>query len=198
MSVAQQQAPAAAGVSNGGTRRFTVDEYYLMAEVGIIKPGERVELLDGEIVPMSPIGPMHAEVVERLRDLLSEQLKGKANVRSQNPVRTSKRSEPQPDVSVVKPRSGGYTKAHPTSADVLLLIEVSDTTLAKDRDVKLPLYAAAGIPEVWIVDLASQQIEQHYGPGGNQYRSKQTWGRGQGVPAQTIAGLVVAVDEVLG
>ena len=129
MTVAQQPAPTATDAAEGGPRRFTVDEYYLMAEVGIIKPGERVELLEGKIIQMSPIGPMHAAAV---------------------------------------------------------------------KDVKLPLYAAAGIPEVWIVDLASQQIEQHYGPGGNQYRSKQTWSRGQDVPAQTIAGLVVAVDAVLG
>lgn len=198
MSIAQQHAVSTTTVPTLVMRRFTVDEYYRMVEVGIIKADERVELLDGEIVKMSPIGPLHAAVVERLRELLSEKLRGQARVRSQNPVRLSNLSEPEPDIAVVQLRADYYASAHPTPAEILLLIEVSDTTLAKDKHVKLPLYAADSVPEVWIVDLDRQQIEQHYSPGGGQYRSKQTWARGQQISANAVEGLVVAIDEVLG
>jgi Uma2 family endonuclease len=180
------------------TRRFTVDEYYRMGEVGILHPEERVELLDGEIVAMSPIGPLHAAVAARLQDLLSQSLRGLYQVRSQSPIRLSQRSEPEPDMAVVQARADYYATAHPTPADVLLLIEVADTSLALDRGAKLALYAAAGIAELWIVDLAGQQIEQHYDPAGNQYRSKQTYGRGQTISAHAASGLVLAVDALLG
>jgi Uma2 family endonuclease len=180
------------------TRRFTVDEYYRMGEVGIIHPEERVELLDGEIVAMSPIGPLHNAVVLRLNAILNQTLAGRYLVSIQSPIRLSQRSEPQPDVAVVQARADYYATAHPSSADVLLLIEVADTTLAFDRGAKLALYAAAGIAEFWIVDLAGQQIEQHYDPSGNQYRSKQTYGRGQAISAQAVPALALAVDALLG
>ena len=199
MTSTTQHAPTAAAPHPLiAPRRFTVDEYYRLGEAGILGPEDRVELIDGEIVKKSPIGPLHAAVVERLRDLLSERLRGQATIRSQNPIRLSNASEPEPDMAVVQLRADAYASAHPTPADVLLLIEASDSTLAYDRDVKLPRYAAAGIPELWIVDLEHQQVEQHYGPAGDQYRTKQTWAHGQAIPCQSIAGLTLQIDELLG
>ena len=199
MTSTVQPAPAASALCPPvAPRRFTVDEYYRMAEAGILGPEDRVELIDGEIVKMSPIGPLHAAVVRRLNAVLSKSLAGRFIVSIQSPIRLSNASEPEPDVAVVQLRADSYASAHPTPTDVLLLIEVSDSTLAYDRDVKLPRYAAAGIPEVWIVDLERQQIEQHYGPAGNQYRTKQTWAHGQALPSQSIAGLTLQIDELLG
>ena len=197
-SIAQHPPVAAAPRPLIAHRRFTVDEYYRMGEAGILGPEDRVELIDGEIVKMSPIGPLHAAVVERFRDLLSERLRGQATIRSQNPIRLSNLTEPEPDVAVVQLQADSYASAHPTPADVLLLIEVSDSTLAYDRDVKLPRYAAAGIPELWIVDLERQQVEQHHGPAGDQYRTKQTWAHGQAIPCHSIASLTLQIDDILG
>ncbi|MEI8165042.1 MAG: Uma2 family endonuclease [Chloroflexales bacterium] len=142
-------------------RRFTVDDYYRMGEAGIIKVEDCVELLDGEIIQMSPIGPLHAAIVARLHDLLSQNVRGLHFVRSQSPIHLSDHSEPQPDIAVLRHRDDYYASAHPGPADILLLIEVSDATLAYDRNVKLPHYAEAGIPEVWIVDVGAQVIEQY-------------------------------------
>jgi Uma2 family endonuclease len=132
---------------------FTVDDYYRMAEAGILKSTDRVELIRGEIIEMSPIGRRHAASVDRATELFVTRLHGRAIVRVQNPNRLDQYSEPQPDISLLKPRTDYYESGHPEPADIYLVIEVSDTPLAFDRDVKLPMYAIAGIREVWIVDL---------------------------------------------
>jgi Uma2 family endonuclease len=178
-------------------RRFTVGEYHRLAEAGILREDDRVELLEGEIFEMSPISSRHASCVTRLNHLLQDRAKGRAIVNVQNPIRLSDYSEPQPDVALLVPRTDFYRDALPTPRDVLLVIEVCETSGEFDRHVKLPLYAKAGIPEVWIVDLSREQIEVHRDPKAEGYQQSQIVGRGQTLTAQLLA-LELTVAEILG
>ena len=154
------------------TRRlFTVEEYCTMADAGILSEDERVELLDGEIVVMPPIGEPHEDSTDRLNGDLSYVLRGRARVRVQNSVRLDDYGLPDPDIAVVRLRDD-YHRDRPTAADVLLLVEVADTSLEFDREVKLARYAAAGIPEVWIANLRARQVEAHSDPVDGSYRSR--------------------------
>jgi Uma2 family endonuclease len=144
--------------------RLTVDDYHRMGEAGILKPDARVELIEGEIIDMAPIGSRHAYVIAALTKRLMSAVGIHAEIRCQLPVRLDNHSEPEPDLAVVKPRGRHYESAHPTPSDVLLLIEISDSTLAFDRSVKLPLYAKHGVQEVWLVDLSANQIHAHRDP----------------------------------
>ena len=137
-------------------RLFTVHEYYRMAEAGIFGEDDRVELLSGEIVEMTPIGSRHAAAVSRLIHVFTARLSGTAILRVQDPLRLDNYSEPQPDLAIVRLRQDFYRDAHPDAADVLLLIEVADTSGDIDRTVKIPLYARSGVAEVWVVDLQDQ------------------------------------------
>jgi Uma2 family endonuclease len=150
-------------------RRFDVDAYYRMAEVGILSPKDRVELIDGEIIEMAPIGAPHGGKVDRLTSLVARIVaEGQAIARVQGPLRLDHRNEPQPDLMLLRPRADFYESGHPTAADVLLLVEVADSSLAWDRGPKLALYARHGVPEVWIVDLRGRTVDvcRQPGPGG--------------------------------
>jgi Uma2 family endonuclease len=149
--------------------RLTVDEYYRMAETGVLAPDARVELIDGEIVDMAPIGSRHGSAVKRLNHLLMEAVGSAAIVAVQDPVRLGNRSEPQPDLMLLAPRADFYEAAHPVAADVLLLVEVSDSTARYDRIIKLALYARHGIREVWIVDLDNRLMRVCRNPVGDAY-----------------------------
>ena len=149
-------------------RRFTLAEYYRMAEVGILGEDDRVELIKGEIVEMSPIGSRHFAFVLNLGQLLTLRLVGRAFASVQGPVVLTDDTEPQPDLAVLRRRSYKERKAH--ADDVLLLIEVADISLAYDRTTKLHLYAQAGIPEYWIVDCTNETIEVYRNPGPHGYR----------------------------
>lgn len=177
---------------------FTVENYHRLAELGILGEDDRVELLDGQIVEMTPIGPDHAGCVDDLTHLLSRVAGASAIVRVQNPVILGQRWEPQPDLTLLRPRRGGYRTAHPGPADILLVIEVADASLQSDRDVKLPLYAAAGIPEAWLVDLAHDIIEVHRQPGPEGYREVRTLRRGETLDALLVPTGAISVDQVLG
>jgi Uma2 family endonuclease len=179
-------------------RRFTVEEYERMGAAGILGEDERVELLDGEIVEMSPIGPRHAGGVNRLNRLLTGALRDRAVVTVQNPVRLALRSEPQPDLVVARPRRDFYELGHPTPDDVLLLVEVAETSAAFDRRVKTPLYARAGIQEVWLVDVASEQVVVHRAPAGHGYADVRTLGRGDRLTPLAFPDLDLSVADVLG
>jgi Uma2 family endonuclease len=179
-------------------RCFTVAQYERMGEVGILTEADRVELIEGEIVEMSPIGKRHAACVNRLTKLLVQAVGSSGIVSVQNPVRLDDYSEPQPDVAVLKPRADFYEQALPTPADVLLIIEVCDTTLEYDRQIKLPLYARAGIPEVWLVNLTDEQIETYARPLGAAYQLAERSQRGAEAQADTIAGLHLSAADVLG
>jgi Uma2 family endonuclease len=150
-------------------RRFTVNEYYRMAEVGILSPDERVELIEGEIVDMAPIGSRHAACVDRLNRDFVPALGDRAIVRVQGPLRLHDYSEPEPDLVILRPRDDFYAEETPGPADALLVIEVADTSERYDRQVKVPLYAQAGIPEVWLVDLTAGNITVYRGPGPDGY-----------------------------
>lgn len=148
---------------------YSVEDYYRMAEAGILRPGDRVELIEGEIIDMVPIGTRHAAAVTRIGNVLMHAVGSRAIVRIQNPVRLDRYSEPQPDVAVVRPRDDYYAAGHPGPADVLLIVEVADSTLRFDRDRKLPLYARHGIPEVWLVDIENAQFTIHVEPQAEGY-----------------------------
>lgn len=148
--------------------RLTVHDYYRMAEVGVLSPDDRTELIEGEIIDMPPIGHRHAEVVRLLTKRLLRSIGDAAEVSAQLPVRLSLRSEPQPDFAVLRPKPGGYRDAHPIPADVLLLIEVS-STLRYDLGKRASLYAAYGVPDYWVVDLQRSRVWLHRLPSGERY-----------------------------
>ncbi len=147
--------------------RFTVDDYYKMAETGILAYKQRVELIEGEIVDMTPIGRRHAASVDRLTDLFARGLGDRAIVRVQGPLRLHDRSEPQPDLVVLRRRADFYAQSDAGPEDTLLVIEVADTSEHYDRLVKVPMYARAGIPEVWLVDLTAVRITAYREPSAS-------------------------------
>lgn len=178
-------------------RRFTVHDYHAMADAGILHPDDRVELIDGEIIEMAAMGSPHAESVDRLTELLVPQVLGKARVRVQSSVRLSDLSEPQPDVSLLRSRDGGYGDGHPGPPDTLLIIEVSHTTLGYDRGVKLPLYATTRIPEVWIVDVDAEAVEVYRDPAPGEYREKRIARRGDVLHPALLPEVAVPVEAIL-
>jgi len=178
-------------------RLFTVADYHKMAEAGILGEDDRVELLNGEIVAMSPIGSRHAACVDRLTQYLVVRVAGRAIVRVQNPIRLGEHSEPQPDVALLKPRPDFYAEAHPGPEDVLLVVEVAETSAAVDREVKVPLYARFGVPEVWLADLAGEQIEVFRQPSAQGYRELRVLRRGDSLAPILLADLLLPVDAVL-
>jgi Uma2 family endonuclease len=179
-------------------RCFTVAEYNRMGEVGIFTEDDRVELIEGEIVEMSPIGRRHAACVGRLTNLFSRLPAEKAIVWVQNPVVLDDYAEPQPDVTLLRRREDFYERALPTPGDVLLIVEVADTTLDYDRQIKVPLYARAGISEVWVVNLVDEQVEVYTRPADGAYRSVSQHGRGEALNSADALNLAVSVDEILG
>ena len=179
-------------------RPFTTTEYHRMIEAGILTEDDRVELLDGEIVQMAPIGPRHAACVNRLNAFLSRKAVRSAVVSVQNPVHLDEYSEPQPDLALLRLRADFYAQGHPSPGDVLIAIEVADTTVESDRKVKLPSYARAGIPESWLVDLVSDRIEVHTQPAGGIYQEVRLVPRGQRVASRVILQLKLKADDILG
>ncbi len=177
-------------------RRFTVHDYHRMGEAGILHEDDRVELIEGEIVEMTAIGTRHFSCVNRLNRLLVMSVGEDAVVSVQNPVRLDEYTEPQPDLTVIRPRD--YRLSLPGPEDVLLLIEVSDTTLAYDRNVKLPLYARAGIREVWIADLAGEIVERHTDPSGHSYRHTERARREDRIECPALPDLTLTADDVFG
>jgi Uma2 family endonuclease len=178
---------------------FSSEQYHRMACVGIFTEDTRVELIDGDIIEMSPVGSLHVACVNRLDDLLHDRLaRRSAIVQVQSPVTLDERYEPEPDVTVLRYRPDYYARALPTAADVLLLIEVADSSLPFDQGTKLPLYARAGIPEVWIVDLDSAVIERHAEPTGDTYVQTDRTGPGSTVSSTTVPAIALQVNEVLG
>lgn len=169
-----------------------------MGEAGIFPGDARLELLEGEIYEMSPIGSRHAACVKFLSNLFTRQFGDKMLVGAQDPIRLDDFSEPQPDIALLKWRDDFYRDAHPTPADVLLVVEVADTTLESDRRYKIPLYAKAGIPEAWLVNLPDEKIELYADPSNGAYQFNAEFKRGAELEAHTIASLRVGVEQVIG
>ncbi len=188
----------AGSIEINNRRSFTVAEYERMGQSGILSEDERVELVNGEIIKMSPIGEPHAACVAILTQLITLRLRLSAIVWVQNPIVLDDYSEPQPDLAVLKPRADFYRQAHPRPEDVLIVIEVSDSTLSFDRKVKLPLYARAGIPEAWLVNIPEERIEVYGDPVNGEYRTVGSYARGRRLQSRTLAALRVSVSKVLG
>lgn len=177
-------------------KRFTVSEYHKMAEAGIL-PERGVELMNGEIIEMSPIGSKHLSCVNTLNELLTEKLGRTVIVSIQNPVQLNDFSEPEPDIALLKRDQNRYADRIPTSADTLLIIEVADTSIHYDRTVKLPAYAKSSIPECWIVNLEAREIEVYWQPFGDTYRNREILCPGDLVVARRFD-LSLDVSEILG
>ena len=179
-------------------RCFTVEEYHRMAQVGILSEDDRVELIEGEIVLMIPIGSRHAACVDRLNHLFSRGLGQRGIVRVQNPVRLGERSEPQPDLAVLRPRADFYAPANPGPEDVLFIVEVGETSGNVDREMKVPLYARAGVPEVWLVDLGGECVEIYRNPGAQGYQEVRRVRRGERLAPHTFPDLDLAAADLPG
>ncbi|HSB69946.1 MAG TPA: Uma2 family endonuclease [Candidatus Methylomirabilis sp.] len=180
------------------TRRFTVEEYYRMGEAGILRDDERVELMEGEIVMLTPIGSEHAASLNRLNRLWASRLAHRAIMSIQNPVRLSPASQFQPDLALLRPRPDFYRKSHPEPADVLLLIEVADTTVEKDRRLKIPLYAKSGIQESWLLDLPADRIHVYRQSRTEGYQDVHSHSRGQLLTPEAFPDITLSVDDRLG
>ena len=189
-------APAEIGQTRQ-TRKFTVAEYYRLAEAGILHHTERVELIEGEIIVMPPIGPGHAARVDSFIEVFAPHAGDRFRIRIQNPIHLSDHSEPEPDVALLRPRPDGYTTAHPGPADVLLVIEVADSTLAYDREVKAHIYGRADIPETWVLNLPEDCLERFSQPGPEGYAQHTVHRRGERLAPVFLPDLELAVADLL-
>ncbi len=183
-------------------RRYTRDEYYRMIKAGVFAPDERVELIDGEIVTMAPAGPEHASLSDPVRDLLVAAFGAGHCVRTQAPLSLGQASDPEPDVAVVPGVWRDYTRRHPTTA--VLVVEISQATLQKDRGIKASLYAAAGIPEYWIVNVEQDILEvfrdpqpDTIAPWGASYARTERLGRGATVSPLNAPAAAIRVEDLL-
>jgi Uma2 family endonuclease len=175
---------------------FTVDEYYRMAEVGILKPDDRVELIDGEIIEMSPIGNRDAGCVNRLNHLFTSTFKSRVVVSVRHPMRLNKYNEPEPDIALLRPRSDFYASKTPAADDLFLIVAVADTTLAYDRNVKVPRYAAAAVPETWIVNLRDDRLLVYRDAVAGACNTSLVLRRSESVSASETPDIVFAVDDL--
>ena len=178
-------------------RLLTVDDYRLLIRAGSLGEDDRVELIEGEIIEMSPISPEHAGHVKRLNRLFSRRLGDRALIGVQDPIALGEHSEPQPDLVLLRPHADDYADAHPGPGDVLLAVEVADTSVNYDRDVKMRLYAQAGIPEAWLVSLPDGWIEVYTEPSPVGYLSMRRALPGASLAPQAFPDVVVAVSDVM-
>jgi Uma2 family endonuclease len=175
-------------------RLFSVEEFHRLGELGIFGEDERIELIGGELVFMNPIGSDHAFTVDSLAQNLIRRLSGEYWLRVQNPIVLGNSDEPEPDIAIVK--RGNYRKRHPRSEDVLWIIEVADTSLRYDREVKIPLYAEFGIPECWLIDLSNRRLEIHRQPGASGYRLLWRPEPGERLTPLSVAGIELSEAEL--
>jgi Uma2 family endonuclease len=178
--------------------RFTVDEYYRMAEVGVLAPGARVELIEGEIIDMASMGSWHCGTVDWLNEMFCVCLRKHSNIRIQGSVRLSKLSEPEPDVALLKRRTDFYRDRHPGAPDTLLIVEVSDSSLRTDQLVKIPLFAHFGVPEVWIVDGIHERLHFYRSPRGGEYTEVSSTEKPGVVELAALPDVVVDLSDLFG
>lgn len=190
MSVAMEEWPR--------EHRITVDEYHRMARAGLLAPEAHVELIEGEIIDMPPIGPRHAAAVDRLNRILHRSVGDRAIVRCQQPIRLGTLSEPQPDLALLSPREDFYGRAHPTAGDTLLIVEVSHATLRYDWQVKMPLYARHGVQEVWIVDTEGGQLHLFRRPAEGVYIEVQSLQGPANMAITLLPAVVVDLSPIIG
>lgn len=185
-------------VTERKVRKFTADEYQWMGRVGILCPDERVELLDGEIVLMSPIGSRHNAQVNITSEWFADRRDDRFQVQTQGPIRLADHSEPEPDVVLLRRRPDSYRSRLAMEDDVMLIVEVADSSLATDRQTKIPLYAIAGIPEVWLEDLTKSRVTVYRDPVEGEYQSVHTVGPGDTVAPLALPDLVVRYEDIFG
>jgi Uma2 family endonuclease len=179
-------------------RRFTVAEYYQMAEAGILRPDERTELIDGEVILMPPMGDPHAGNVNRHIEVFVPRFADVVMVRIQSHIKLDDFQQPEPDVALVRRRADFYTTSSPTPEDVVLIVEVADTSLTYDRRTKGPMYARAGIPEYWLHDVNAATLTVFRDPGPDGYRFEQTLRRGDHIAPLAFPDRPIAVTDLLG
>lgn len=179
-------------------RRLTVDEYEVMERAGIFNPDEHVELLDGELIEMASMGSRHTGCVSWNSHWFEGRVSGRAIVRGQSAIRLPPFSEPEPDIVLARPRDDFYMTSHPEPADILLLIEVADTSIGLDRRIKLPLYAQAGIREVWIVNLDQRRVEVYREPEPGAYSSTTIYAGTDTFAPLAFPDLILDAGTVLG
>ena len=179
-------------------RLFTVDEYYAMADAGILTEEERVELIDGEIIVMSPTDNEHAATVNVAAHFLIPTTTGRANVRVQSHVRLDERNQPEPDLLLLKWRDDFYRHRAPAAEDVLLLIEVSHASLAYDRGVKLALYARFLVPEVWLANIPARVIEAYTEPINGEYTVARVYRPGETISPTAFPDITLPVSQIIG
>jgi Uma2 family endonuclease len=189
---------AATGMDRVRDRPISVGDYHRMGDANIFRSDERVELLNGRIVAMPPIGPDHAYTVTKLDGLLRAVFGGRAEVRSRQPLTVDSGSEPEPDLILARNPAERYRKTHPTASDVFLVIEVSNATLAYDRGEKLAVYARSGVREYWIVNIADRVLEQHVEPKGEAFAHRRIFRAGDHIAAAAFPTDTIAVAEILG
>jgi Uma2 family endonuclease len=178
--------------------KLSVEQYHRMVELGILREDERVELIDGELIRMAPIGSLHGGLVAHLTHLLVTRTGGRAVIWPQSSVILGEFTEPQPDLAVLRWRADWYTGRTPTAADAVLVIEVADASLRYDRDVKLRYYARAGVPELWVVDARGRCILRFAEPSEDGYRASQALSAGAVAQCAAMPELAVTVDELFG
>ena len=179
-------------------RLFSVEEYYAIANAGVLADGERVELIDGEIITMSPIGDEHSASVGATAHFLVPMASGRANVRIQDHLRLDERNQPEPDIALVKWRDDFYRHRAPGADDVLLLIEVSDSSPSYDRNVKLALYARFLIPEVWLANIPARIIEAYTEPTDGKYAAARVYRPGETISPAAFPDIALPVSEIIG
>ncbi|QTA90596.1 Uma2 family endonuclease [Desulfonema magnum] len=186
-------------LTNVRRKMFTTDEYHRMTELGILGEDDHLELIEGDIIQMAAaIGSYHASCVDRLTQLFAANFAGKAIVRVQNPVSIGKHSEPEPDIALLKFRENFYAETHPGPKDVLLIVEVSDSTLKYDRETKLPLYAKAGIKETWIINLQEGCVEVYTGPSKQGYDTLRKFRKQTVITSDSFPDLHLSADDIMG
>jgi Uma2 family endonuclease len=178
--------------------QFTVADFTRMAEVGIFAEDDRVELIDGEVRAMDPIGPRHAALVQRLNALVGLHVADRAIVSVYDPIQLTDYTAPQPDIALLRIREDFYAQAHPLPADVFIVVEVVETSLAYHREEKVPRYAQARIPEVWLIDVERETVTHYSQPDGIRYRREQTLQRQHSLVSTALNPVQLAVDDIFG
>ncbi len=186
------------GSARPARRRFTADEFEHLATAGVLHEDDRLELLDGDIVEMTPISTRHAGAVNALTTIFAGPLGKRAVVAVQNPVRLDDFNEPRPDLCVLRAREDCYRTAHPRADDVLLLVEVAHTSLRYDQSIKAPLYGRYGVPETWIVDVEQRIVHVFRDPASDGYRSHQQYGADESLVLDGFPDLVIEIGEIVG
>lgn len=179
-------------------KRFTVEEFHKMTEAGILPEESGWEIIDGYLIDKMSIGSRHASVVKRLNRRLTLLFTDKAVVSVQDPIHIDKYNQPEPDIALLKPREDFYEEGHARPVDVLLLVEVSDSTVETDRDIKRTLYSEAGIEEFWLVNLKENTVECYSSPKNGNYRLAQIFEAGETIESKKIENLILRVEEILG